>query len=129
MHQPVQSIGDAAMNKVEVARTETYSDKICLGNLYLHHVLAFVNQTKVISCEGEVEPDEQIMRKIEWDGAIQEDQCCNFRKQVAAQFRDQRMDLLYNKLEEVFAFFVIYEKDLINKWFIQYPHAMPIVKV
>lgn len=96
-----------------------------LGNLYLAHAFAFMENRKVMSRDGEVGPDESLMRKLEWDGAIYENRVYQFRKSIVIQARNQRMDILYSCLYEVFQFFCTptnREWEDVQMWFHKYPH-------
>jgi predicted Ser/Thr protein kinase len=105
--------------------------RVRLANLYLAHVFAFIENRKVASVNGDVEPDENLMRALEWDAAVYEEQVRQFRESVVMQARNQRMDILYNQMEEVFQFFCNpsnKEWEKTQNWFNTYPN-IPLVKI
>lgn len=101
---------------------------IKLGNLYLHHAIAFVYDIKVVNSQGESEePNENLMRFIESESKITERECVEFRKLVVAHLSDFRMDHLYQKLQTTLDLIVDVEESLVEKWFETYPIILPLM--
>lgn len=105
------------------------SPKVALGNIYLTHVLAFLRGTTVPSLNGDREPDEALMRYVEWEAAIPENKCFAFRSLVAEQYAAHRMDALYGKVGYVLSFIALYEQRLATEWMTMYPDCLKQVKV
>lgn len=102
-------------------------DKVRLANLYLYHVIAFINGADVITMTGEVvAPDERIMRYLENEGGISETECLVFRHEVVEQLPLHRMDKLYTKLNDVFEFMINAESSQVALWLEEYPHTLPL---
>jgi hypothetical protein len=115
MHQPVYP--EVALNK------------IALGNLYLYHVLNSQLGRQVRDCAGDlVEPDEKLMRRLEFDASIKEDECVGFRQALLNEWQKNKMTLLYSTMGEVFDFFLIYEQDWILDQISEYPRVIPLVE-
>lgn len=95
-----------------------------LGNLYLAHVIACVTNSKV----GNSEPDERLMRFIEWESQIPETECRSFREFVVSQVKEHRLDGMYAKIGETLEMIIKIEPDVVSGWFEKHP-IIPVVKV
>lgn len=99
--------------------------KIEVVNLYLYHVLAYVNEAEVINKIGVSEaPSEKLMRMIEDAGGITEEESPQFRKMVAEQIPLHSMDLLFKKLDLVFDRFKT--SDEMCHWLDFYPNTLSL---
>jgi len=115
-------------NEIEVEQ-EFSTDKIRLGNLYIYHVLAFIHKTLVVDCDKNLrEPDERIMRHIEEECNITEQNCVEHRQKVADQVLERRMDYVYNIMGETLTLISHLESIRTRLWFEEWPTALPVVE-